>query len=154
MKRTGPGPLRRLRQAAYSLPRADKPDAFKSASGPSSRARQRPRQPSTGRNSLSSSGTDAARRSRRQRANGRNSSPAHGRKWYQFSKHPRSSSPARLLEVFSKPELADTRPIFLIHHPELLGELKLQAKGVERSGLRYYTFNDLKPNLAMMERES
>ncbi|MEN9572255.1 MAG: hypothetical protein RL514_110 [Verrucomicrobiota bacterium] len=81
--------------------------------------------------------------------------PLTERKWYQFEKRPAKLKPAEwLLEVFSKPELADTRAIFLIHHPELLGELKLQAKGVERSGLRYYTFNDLKPNLGLMDRES
>src|SRR5262249_25260696 len=30
-------------------------------------------------------------------------------------------------------------------HPELLGELKLEDKGVAKSGLRYYTYNQLKP---------
>ncbi len=53
-----------------------------------------------------------------------------------------------LLEVVARPEVADTRPIFLIHHAELLGELKLQDQGVEKSGLRYYTYNELKPRLA------
>ena len=52
-----------------------------------------------------------------------------------------------LLEVMTRPETADTRPIFLIHHAELLGELKLQDKGVEKSGLRYYTFKELEPLL-------
>lgn len=50
-----------------------------------------------------------------------------------------------LLEVMTRPEVANTRPIFLIHHEELLGELKLQDKGVQKSGLRYYTFNQLEP---------
>lgn len=49
-----------------------------------------------------------------------------------------------LLETLTQPELADTRPIFLIHHPELLSELKLETTGVERSGLRYYTFNEIR----------
>jgi cytochrome c-type biogenesis protein CcsB len=49
-----------------------------------------------------------------------------------------------LLEVMARPDVADTRPIFLIHHSDLLGELKLQDKGVAKSGLRYYTFNELK----------
>src|SRR5437667_12615595 len=44
-----------------------------------------------------------------------------------------------------RPEQADQRPIFLIHHPELLGELGLENKGVDKSGLRYYTHNQLKP---------
>ncbi|MFA6544352.1 MAG: hypothetical protein WCS99_07990, partial [Limisphaerales bacterium] len=81
--------------------------------------------------------------------------PLSERKWHQFSQHPKKLSPGEwLLEVFSKAGLADTRYIFLIHHPELIGELKLQDKGVENSGLRYYSFNDIKPNLAVMERES
>ena len=50
-----------------------------------------------------------------------------------------------LMEVMMQPEAADTRPIFLIHHPDLLSELKLGDKGVEKSGLRYYTFNEIKP---------
>ena len=65
---------------------------------------------------------------------------------WQFWHHPKKlKSTEWLLEVMTRPEIADTRPIFLIHHAELLGELKLQDKGVEKSGLRYYTFNELKP---------
>ncbi len=54
----------------------------------------------------------------------------------------------------TRPEVADTRPIFLIHHAELLGELKLQDKGVEKSGLRYYTFNELKPLVAEIDEQA
>lgn len=50
-----------------------------------------------------------------------------------------------LLEVMTRPEVADTRPIFLIHYSDLLGELKLQEKGIAKSALRYYTFKDLTP---------
>ena len=65
---------------------------------------------------------------------------------WKFWHHPKKlKSTEWLLEVMTRPEVADTRPIFLIHHAELLGELKLQDKGVEKSGLRYYTFNELKP---------
>lgn len=65
---------------------------------------------------------------------------------WKFWHHPkRLKSTEWLLEVMTRPEIADTRPIFLIHHAELLGELKLQDKGVEKSGLRYYTFNELEP---------
>jgi cytochrome c-type biogenesis protein CcsB len=52
-----------------------------------------------------------------------------------------------LLELMTRPEVADTRPVFLIHHEELLSDLKLQDKGVEHSGLRYYTFDQLRPVL-------
>ncbi len=67
---------------------------------------------------------------------------------WQFWHHPRKlKSTEWLLEVFFKPEVADTRPIFLIHHPDLISELKLADKGVEKSGLRYYTFAELDPVL-------
>ncbi len=58
-----------------------------------------------------------------------------------------------LLEVMFKPELADERPVFLIHHPELLGELNLQDQGIDRSGLRYYTWNQLKGVEAEIRRQ-
>jgi cytochrome c-type biogenesis protein CcsB len=65
---------------------------------------------------------------------------------WKFWHHPKKlKSTEWLLEVMTRPEVADTRPIFLIHHAELLGELKLQDKGINKSGLRYYTFNELKP---------
>src|ERR1044072_3783732 len=56
-----------------------------------------------------------------------------------------------LLEVMARPEVADTRPIFLIHHRELLGELRLENTGAEKSGLRYYTFEQLKPLIPEIE---
>ncbi len=65
---------------------------------------------------------------------------------WQFWRHPKKlKSTEWLLEVFFAPELANTRSIFLIHHPDLISELKLGDKGIEKSGLRYYTFNDLSP---------
>jgi cytochrome c-type biogenesis protein CcsB len=65
---------------------------------------------------------------------------------WKFWHHPKKlKSTEWLLEVMARPEDADTRPIFLIHHAELIGDLKLQDKGVENSGLRYYTFDELKP---------
>lgn len=64
---------------------------------------------------------------------------------WKFWHHPKKlKSTEWLLEVMARPEVADTRPVFLIHHSDLLGELKLQEKGIAKSGLRYYTFNDLK----------
>ena len=74
---------------------------------------------------------------------------------WQFWHHPKKlKSTEWLLEVMTRPEVADTRPIFLIHHAELLGELKLQDKGVEKSGLRYYTFNELEPLLAEINEQA
>src|SRR6185295_10568518 len=67
---------------------------------------------------------------------------------WQFWRHPKKlKSTDWLLEVFFKPEVADTRAIFLIRHPDLISEFKLGDKGVEKSGLRYYPFNDLEPML-------
>ena len=67
---------------------------------------------------------------------------------WQFWRHPKKlRSTEWLLEVFFKPEVANTRPIFLIHHPEILSELKLTEKGIEKSGLRYYTFQEIEPVL-------
>ncbi len=74
---------------------------------------------------------------------------------WQFWHHPKKlKSTEWLLEVMTRPEIADTRPVFLIHHAELLGELKLQDKGVEKSGLRYYTFEELKPLLAEINEQA
>ena len=67
---------------------------------------------------------------------------------WQFWRHPKKlRSTEWLLEVFCRPEDADKRPIFLIHHPEVLSSFDLQDKGIEKSGLRYYTFNELTPVL-------
>src|SRR5260221_8237368 len=74
---------------------------------------------------------------------------------WQFWHHPKKlKSSEWLLEVMARPEEADTRPIFLIHLPELLGELKLDTSGVEKSGLRYYTFDQLKPVLKTISEQS
>ncbi len=74
---------------------------------------------------------------------------------WKFWHHPKKlRSSEWLLEVLFKSEVADTRPIFLIHHPELLSELNLQDKGVEKSGLRYYTFNELTPVLEEIQKQA
>ena len=67
---------------------------------------------------------------------------------WKFWQHPQKlKSTAWLLEVFFRSDVADTRPIFLIHHPDLISELKLGEKGIDKSGLRYYTFVELVPVL-------
>jgi len=67
---------------------------------------------------------------------------------WQFWHHPKKlQSTEWCLEALFQPDVADTRPIFLIHHPDLISELKLGDKGVEKSGLRYYTFDELAPVL-------
>jgi cytochrome c-type biogenesis protein CcsB len=65
---------------------------------------------------------------------------------WKFWHHPKKlKSTEWLLELMTRPDVADTRPVFLIHFADLLGELKLQDKGIEKSGLRYYTFEELRP---------
>jgi len=73
---------------------------------------------------------------------------------WKFWHHPRKlKSTEWLLEVFFKPEVADARPIFLIHHPDLISELKLAGKGVENHSLRYYSFEELSPVLNEIEAQ-
>src|SRR5260370_8986776 len=67
---------------------------------------------------------------------------------WQFWHHPKKlKATPWLLEVMTRPEVADMRPIFLIHFSDLLGELKLQKKCVSKSTLPYYTSNELTPAL-------
>jgi ABC-type transport system involved in cytochrome c biogenesis permease subunit len=69
------------------------------------------------------------------------------RRWHQFDKHPKKLKPADwLLEVLLDARKADDRYIFVINHPDLRGLLKLDA-GVEKSGLHFYRFNDLRDRL-------
>ena len=66
---------------------------------------------------------------------------------FQFSKHPKKLKPADwLLEVMCNPRQADDRYIFAIDHPDLRSLLKLDG-GVEKSGLHFYRFNDVKDRL-------
>src|SRR6266705_895754 len=51
---------------------------------------------------------------------------------WKFWHHPKKlKSTEWLLEVMFRPEQADERPIFLIHHPELLSQHELQNKCLE-----------------------
>ena len=74
---------------------------------------------------------------------------------WKFWHHPKKlKATPWLLEVMTRPEDADTRPIFLIHFSDLLTELKLQDTGVVKSALRYYTFNQLKPLLPEIGKQA
>ncbi len=65
---------------------------------------------------------------------------------WKFWHHPKKIKATEwLLELMFHPEDAAKRPIFLIHHPELLTELKLENSGVDNSGLRYYSYDELRP---------
>ena len=73
---------------------------------------------------------------------------------WKFWHHPQKlKSTEWLMEVMMKPELADTRPIFLAHHPDLLNEFNLRGKGQEKSGLFYFSFNDLTNSIQAIEKE-
>ena len=75
------------------------------------------------------------------------------RKWYQFSRHPKKLKPAEwLLEVLCDPPKADGRYVFVINHPELRSLLQLED-GVDKSGLHFYRFNDIKDRLDALRGE-
>jgi cytochrome c-type biogenesis protein CcsB len=72
--------------------------------------------------------------------------PLEEKKAWQFWKHPKKLKATEwLLEVMTRPYQADERPIFLVHHPELLRTLRLDEQGVEKSGLRYYSYRQIEP---------
>jgi cytochrome c-type biogenesis protein CcsB len=76
------------------------------------------------------------------------------RRWYQFSKHPKKLKPTEwLVEVFLNSRQADERYIFVINHPDLRSLLKLEG-GVEKSGLHFYRFNDLRDRLESLRTEA
>jgi cytochrome c-type biogenesis protein CcsB len=80
--------------------------------------------------------------------------PLEEKKSYEFWKHPKKLRATEwLLEALMKPEVADTRPLFLIHHPDLLNELDLRGKGVEKSGLFYFSLNELTNCMEKIEKE-
>ncbi len=75
------------------------------------------------------------------------------RKWFQFSKHPKKLKPADwLLEVMGDSEQADDRYIFVINHPDLRSLLKLEG-GLDKSGLHFYRFNDIKDRTDVLRAE-
>jgi len=74
---------------------------------------------------------------------------------WKFWHHPKKLKASEwLLEIMFRPDQADERPVFLIHHPELIGELKLENKGLEKSSLRYYTFSELAPALPEISKQA
>ncbi|HWQ93577.1 MAG TPA: cytochrome c biogenesis protein CcsA [Clostridia bacterium] len=80
--------------------------------------------------------------------------PLEEKKSYEFWKHPKKLKATEwLLEVMLKPEIADQRPTFLIHHPDLLNEFDLRGKGQEKSGLFYFSYNELSNAVPAIERE-
>ena len=77
------------------------------------------------------------------------------RNWYQFSKHPKKLTATEwLMELMIKPEEGNDRYVFAVNHPDLIGELKLSESGLDRSGLRYFTFDELEPHLPTIEKHA
>ena len=76
------------------------------------------------------------------------------RKFYQFGKRPRKLHATQwLMEVMMEPDVADKRFVFRMDHPELLSELQLENVGVDKSGLRYYTFEQLQPFVMLLHKK-
>lgn len=81
--------------------------------------------------------------------------PLTERRWYQFSKHPKKLGATEwLMEVMMKPEQANQRYIFAVNHPDLISELSLQKKGLDRSGLRFFAFAELETHLQKIEKHA
>ena len=81
--------------------------------------------------------------------------PLTERRWYQFSKHPKKLSATEwLMEVMMLPEQANQRYIFAVNHPDLISELDLQKKGLDRSGLRFFAFVELESHLQKIEKHA
>jgi len=79
--------------------------------------------------------------------------PLEKKRAWQFWKHPRKLKPTEwLLEVMTRPSVADGRKVFLIHHPDLLGELELKAGS--GPGLNYYSFKELEPKLNEIDNQA
>ena len=53
-----------------------------------------------------------------------------------------------ILEAMTRPDMADTRKIFRVQHPDLEGLL-----GADKAGLQYYSFNDLTNHLDKIEEQ-
>jgi len=86
-----------------------------------------------------------------QKANGEG---LYHRKFYQFGKRPRKLHPTQwLMEVMMEPDVADKRFVFRADHPELLSELQLENVGVDKSGLRYYTFEQMQPFVMLLHKK-
>lgn len=81
--------------------------------------------------------------------------PLRERRWHQFSKHPKKLGATEwLMEVMMKPEQANQRYIFAVNHPDLISELNLQKKGLDRSGLRFFAFVELEAHLQTIEKHA
>ena len=77
------------------------------------------------------------------------------RNWHQFSKRPKKLSATEwLLELMVKPEAANQRYVFAVNHPDLISELGLQKAGLDRSGLRFFSFGEIEPHLGTIEKHA
>lgn len=81
--------------------------------------------------------------------------PLFERRWYQFTKHPKKLNATQwLLELMLAPDRADTRYVFALNHPDLIGELGISKSGLDRSGLRFFSFEDLAPHIEVIENHA
>ena len=77
------------------------------------------------------------------------------RRWYQFNKRPKKLEATQwLMEVLFDPDKADKRFIFRVDHPDLAGEFNLHQKGVDLSGIQFFSFNQLREHLSKLESRS
>ena len=76
------------------------------------------------------------------------------RDWWQFGKHPQKMTAVEwLMEAAMTPDVADRRYIFRIHHPEVIRDMELETGGVEKSGMHWYSYNELKPKFSLISEQ-
>ena len=74
--------------------------------------------------------------------------PCKTRRWFDFGRRPEKLGATRwLMEVLMDPGKADRRYIFRVNHPDLVDDLDLNDKGLDRSGLRFFCFNDIRSHV-------
>ncbi|MCH8215700.1 MAG: hypothetical protein IH892_02890, partial [Planctomycetes bacterium] len=76
------------------------------------------------------------------------------RDWWQFGKHPQKMTAVEwLMEAAMTPDVADRRYIFRIHHPEVIRDMELETGGVEKSGMHWYSYNELEPKFSLISEQ-
>ena len=68
------------------------------------------------------------------------------------AKRERLTATEWLLEVAMRPEDADRRYVFRIHHPDVIEDLGLVGKGISKSGLNWYSMQTLREDPQLMTR--
>ncbi len=78
--------------------------------------------------------------------------PMTARRWHDFGRRPEKlSSTQWLMEALMHPARANRRYIFAVNHPDLIADLQLEDRGLDRSGLRFFSYDDLHPQIEKIQ---